>query len=141
VDRFSMVKAIVTMVADYVRMPTEEQQAKRDGTQGRALQIVKGRLRSAGSRATTLIEAFEEDPDTYDDAIAKYLLQQISQDTTLAVELGDLLSQFHRERASGQQFTVWGEQTAPSSSGLAIRKGSVVMGGDVKGVDISKSGD
>jgi len=132
-DPFSEMRAVVSMLADYVQTLGKNPEAKKDCVRAKALQIVREALQP---KYTRLMESFEEDPETYGEVVTKHLLVQTSQEKTIADQLGDLLYQFHREESASQKIEF-------VDQGVSTTAGGSVIGGEVSVVkgDASSIGE
>lgn len=134
-DPLSMARANVTMLVEYLRMPPESRNDKEGSNYAReALQIIKDSLQSlSGDKGVALMRDFEEQPDSYDDMLVKHLLKITRKDKTVAKQLNDLLTQFHRERAMGRKAGTIDIRQSATYDGYVMGGSSIAVGGDVKG--------
>jgi hypothetical protein len=134
-DPLSMARANVTMLVEYLRTPPESRNASQGSDYAReALQIVKDSLQSlSGDEGVALMKDFEEQPDSYDDVLVKYLLRITRKDKAVARQLNHLLTQFHRERALEHKAGTLDIKQSATYDGFMVGGSSVAVGGDVRG--------
>jgi hypothetical protein len=131
-DPLSMARANVSMLVEYLRLPPESRNT-REGSSfaGEALQIVKDSVQSlSGERGVALMKDFEEQPDSYADVLAKQLLKITRRDKTVAKQLDDLLTQFHKERAMESKARTIDIRQSATDDGYVMGGSSVAVGGD-----------
>ncbi len=136
-DQFSTVRAVVTMLTNYLRLPEEERQGRPGSGQARrAWELVSKSMRQADPKAAHLLKLYREDPTTYEEGLFQSLVRQAYVNPSLAGQLDEIVSQFYQERAAEGPRNIAiqgraGGSTIITGDGNVVGDGSlVILGGD-----------